>query len=213
MSGSPTSAVSRPTVLVVDDDLQILNMVDVLLRSEFSVHVAASAQAAEAVLERTSVQVVVCDEEMPGESGVAFLIRTRALYPRLKRILLTGHTEPELLLEAINKAGVSSYLVKPVNVLELRSAVRLAVSDYDEASRLRRVELDSAQQQAGLQNASGDNRRRLSFVGRLLLLGIAGVAGMLLTALLLGTIVLVLLYFLKSVFGIDLLPGFHFWPF
>jgi two-component system, NtrC family, response regulator HupR/HoxA len=197
----------------VDDDVRILTIVETHLRGECDVHIAENAKAAEAVLERVPVQVIVCDEEMPGEKGLAFLIRTRRLYPRLQRILLTGHSEPGLLLDAINKAGVSSYLVKPVGLGELRNAVRLALADYAEACRLRDVEMENAQLHANLANESGLARQRLTFVGRLLLLGSAGVAGMMLTALLLGVIVLVLLYFLKSSFGFDLLPDFHFWRF
>ncbi len=120
---------SLPGVLVVDDEPRSLETLRRTLEDEFQVLTAANAAQAEVVLEREWVQVVLCDQRMPGESGVDFLARVRERWPEVIRIIISGYTDAGDLVQAINQSGVYQYISKPWHpdklLLKLRNAVEL----------------------------------------------------------------------------------------
>ena len=120
---------SPPTVLVVDDEPRSLETLRRTLEEEYEVLTAPSAHEAEEILEREWVQVVICDQRMPGETGVDFLSRVRDRWPETVRIIISGYTDAGDLVEAINKAGIYQYISKPWHpdklLLKLRNAVEL----------------------------------------------------------------------------------------
>ncbi len=120
-----------PGVLLVDDEVNILKSLARLLRRE-SVRVFTAANAAEArtVLERESIQVVVSDQRIPGMSGVALLSEIRERWPQVIRILLTGYTEMDVAIEAINRCEVFRLLTKPWEDEELLATIRQALDTH-----------------------------------------------------------------------------------
>ncbi len=122
-------AASLPTVLVVDDEPRSLETLRRTLEDEFEVLAADSAESAWRLLEEEWVQVVLCDQRMPGERGVDFLGRVRERWPDVIRMILSGYTDAGDLVEAINEAGVYQYISKPWHptelLLKLRNAVEL----------------------------------------------------------------------------------------
>lgn len=118
-----------PTVLVVDDEPRSLETLRRTLEEEFDVLTAENAEQAWGLLEQEWVQVVLCDQRMPGESGVDFLGRVRERWPEVIRIIISGYTDAGDLVEAINRAGVYQYISKPWHpdklLLKLRNAVAL----------------------------------------------------------------------------------------
>ncbi|MGD8956228.1 MAG: sigma-54 dependent transcriptional regulator [Chromatiaceae bacterium] len=118
-----------PTVLVIDDEPRSLETLRRTLEEEFEVLTAESAAEAERLLETEWVQAVLCDQRMPGESGVEFLSRVRERWPEVVRFIISGFTDAGDLVEAINKAGIYQYISKPWHpdklLLELRNAVEL----------------------------------------------------------------------------------------
>jgi len=132
--------VSKPAVLLVDDEPMILESLGLLLGDEFEVFTATSAAAARVTLAQHPVDVVVSDQRMPGESGVSFLAWLRAAYPDTVRILLTGYADSTAMLGAINDAAVWHFANKPWNNTELRNLLRRATE-----SRRRELELAASQ--------------------------------------------------------------------
>jgi len=127
-------ATSRlPGVLVVDDELRSLEALQRTLEEDFAVFVAGGAAEAREVMEREAadggVQIVLCDQRMPGASGVDFLKEVRAQWPDAVRIMLSGYTDAEDIITAINEAGIYQYLLKPWQpeqlLLTLKSAARV----------------------------------------------------------------------------------------
>ena len=118
-----------PTVLVVDDEPRSLETLRRTLEEEFEVLTAESAVEAERLLETEWVQAVLCDQRMPGESGVEFLSRVRERWPEVVRFIISGFTDAGDLVEAINKAGIYQYISKPWHpdklLLKLRNAIEL----------------------------------------------------------------------------------------
>src|SRR5947209_5390158 len=89
-------------VLVVDDEPDILASFRLSYGGEFAVHCAASGADGLDVLREKEIAVVVADQRMPGMAGTEFLERTMEVKPDLVRIILTGYTDIDVLVEAIN---------------------------------------------------------------------------------------------------------------
>lgn len=127
MSTGERGAAPRPTVLLVDDEAEIIKVLSLGLERDFDVEAARSANEAEVMLGTRPYDVVVCDHMMPGEEGLNFLIRVRRQFPKVQRILLTGYVNPELLSRSTELAGLASCLMKPIKVSDLIAAIRLAL--------------------------------------------------------------------------------------
>lgn len=115
------------TLLLVDDEPNILNALSRLLRREgYSTLTARSPQEAFEVLAKHPVQVVISDQRMPDMSGTEFLSRVRQLYPATVRLVLTGYTDLESVTDAINRGAIYKFLTKPWDDDQLREQIREA---------------------------------------------------------------------------------------
>ncbi len=119
------------TLLIVDDEKNILNALSRLLRREgYTILTASSPSEAFEHLARQPVQVILSDQRMPDMSGTEFFARVRQLYPRTIRIVLTGYTDLDSVTAAINRGAIYKFLTKPWDddLLrdQLREAFRLA---------------------------------------------------------------------------------------
>lgn len=112
------------TVLVVDDEVRSIEAIQRVLSDEFEVIGARNAREAEEVLEGEMVQVILCDQRMPGESGVDFLKRVRELWPDTIRIIISGYTDSSDIIEGVNNAGIYQYITKPWSPDKLIDCVR-----------------------------------------------------------------------------------------
>ena len=100
-------------VLIVDDEIRSLESLQRVLSEEFDVLCAQNAQEAEAMLAGDLVQVILCDQRMPGESGVDFLRRVRDRWPDPVRMIISGFSESEDIIAGVNEAGIYQYITKP----------------------------------------------------------------------------------------------------
>lgn len=117
---------SLPAVLVVDDEIRSQESLRRTLEEEFEVFTASGADEARAVLEQESIHVILCDQRMPGQSGVGFLKEVREQWPDAVRIIISGYTETEDIIAGINDAGIYQYLTKPWRPEALLLTVRAA---------------------------------------------------------------------------------------
>lgn len=137
-----TGGDALPTLLVVDDEPQILNALRRLLAEEgYRILLAGDANEGLELLARERVQVVVSDQRMPRMSGTEFLSRVKVMYPDTVRIILSGHTDLETVTQAVNEGAVYRVLAKPWDTEALRGHIRNAFREQAERSRLRRVSL------------------------------------------------------------------------
>ncbi len=116
---APPAAADRLRVLLIDDEAQLLAAMQAALAQEFVVETAATAAEAEKLLDSRSYAVMVCDHLLPGEAGLDFLVRMRERHPGVRRILLTGYINAELLSRSVAVAELSACLIKPVPAAEL----------------------------------------------------------------------------------------------
>jgi diguanylate cyclase (GGDEF)-like protein len=125
-AGDPMTGRPRSLLIVDDDALLVAQLAMQLEPDGYRILTALSAEDAFDVLAGNHVDVVLCDQMMPGMSGVEFLERMRGLYPETVRMMLSVSAEPEAILNAINRGAVSCYLVKPCEAGALRDGVRNA---------------------------------------------------------------------------------------
>ena len=125
---------ARATLLLVDDDRVLLDLLRQTFEPHYGVLVAASGDAALRILDEHPVDLLITDQRMPGMTGLEMLAIARKRHPDMVAILLTAYTDPQNLIEAINDGQVYRYVVKPWDTGELMMTVRNAV----ETSKLRR---------------------------------------------------------------------------
>ena len=116
----------RATILLVDDEPHSLTSMRMALEDEFDIRTAGDAEAALAVLEEDWVQVIFCDQRMPGRTGVEFLTEVRERWPEAVRIVITGYTDANAMVAAINEAGIYQFITKPWHPDQLLMAARNA---------------------------------------------------------------------------------------
>ena len=119
------------TILVVDDDVDTLSALHRLFRRDnYRVLTASSPSEAFELLALYRVQVVMCDQRMPVMSGTEFLSKVKEMYPDTMRIILSGYTGVNIVLDSINRGAIYKFYTKPWNDAELRDNVRLAFRQY-----------------------------------------------------------------------------------
>ena len=117
----------KQTLLIVDDEPNILNALSRLLRREgFQILTATSPLDAFEHLAKQPVHVILSDQRMPEMSGTEFFSRVRQLYPNTIRIVLTGYTDLDSVTGAINRGAIYKFLTKPWDDDQLREEVRQA---------------------------------------------------------------------------------------
>jgi putative nucleotidyltransferase with HDIG domain len=109
------------SILIIDDEPSILELFGMILTSDmFDVHTAASAKEGLDILkEKNDFSLIISDQMMPGMTGVQFFTVAKDICPQATRILLTGYTDTEAIIDAINSGGIHLYLTKPFRKDEL----------------------------------------------------------------------------------------------
>lgn len=140
----------KPKMLVVDDEPDNLDLLYRTFRRDFDVLRADSGLNALSVLATEGeVAVIISDQRMPEMKGTEFLSKTLPQFPDTVRIILTGFTDVEDLVEAINSGQVYKYITKPWDPNELKTVVQRATETY-ELLKQRTEELQRAQAQTQL---------------------------------------------------------------
>ncbi|AFL86200.1 response regulator with CheY-like receiver, AAA-type ATPase, and DNA-binding domains [Belliella baltica DSM 15883] len=117
-------------ILYVDDEENNLQAFKASFRRDYKVFIAISAQEAREFLKTQEVDIIITDQRMPEETGVDFLASIIPLYPDPIRILLTGYTDIQAVIDAINKGQVYHYLTKPWEEDYLRTVIKNAFEIY-----------------------------------------------------------------------------------
>ncbi|PSB39727.1 fused response regulator/phosphatase [filamentous cyanobacterium Phorm 46] len=143
---------SKLKLMVVDDEPDNLDLLYRTFRRDFQVYKADSALSALEVLdEQGEMAVIISDQRMPEMNGTEFLGKTVERFPDTIRILLTGYTDVEDLVEAINSGQVFKYITKPWNPEDLKLVINQASETY-KYYRQRNVELRRALRRESLFN-------------------------------------------------------------
>jgi DNA-binding NtrC family response regulator len=117
-------------ILIVDDEAANLRALERLFREDYEVLTAEKGADAVELLREHDVAVLLTDQRMPEMTGTELLMNTISLRPRMVRIILTGYTDVDALVAAINGAQVYKYINKPWNNEDLKSTVARALEHY-----------------------------------------------------------------------------------
>jgi adenylate cyclase len=143
----------KPKILVVDDEPDNLDLLYRTFYREYKVLRATSGPAAlELLAKEGDISVIISDQRMPMMSGTEFLSLTATKYPDIIRIILTGYTDVEDLVEAINAGKVFKYVTKPWEAEELKAVVRQALDTHN-VLKARTYELTRTLRQESLLNS------------------------------------------------------------
>jgi DNA-binding NtrC family response regulator len=118
-------------VMIVDDEPANLRALERLFRGRYDVLTATSGAAALKLLHEEDVALLIADQRMPEMTGIELLKQTVTVRPRMVRIILTGYTDVDALVEAINCGQVYRYVTKPWSNEELQLTLKRALEHYD----------------------------------------------------------------------------------
>lgn len=124
-----------PSILIVDDEVEVLKALQRVLRDDYDVHLYENPTEALAFYKETPTQIVISDMKMPTMSGAEFLKRIYEINPRTKRVVLTGYADTEMAVKAINEGHTSIYLNKPWNNDELKIKLADLISELKDENK------------------------------------------------------------------------------
>ncbi|NMM27164.1 MAG: sigma-54-dependent Fis family transcriptional regulator [Glaciimonas sp.] len=154
-------ATSLSTILVVDDETGSQDAIRRTLEEDFNVLTASSADEARVLMERHELAVILCDQRMPGTTGVQFLKEVRECWPDVVRIIISGYTDAEDIIAGINDAGIYQYVLKPWMPDHLLDSVRGAVEARSLQLDMHRLDIELRTSTSVLRVRTAEKQTRL----------------------------------------------------
>jgi response regulator RpfG family c-di-GMP phosphodiesterase len=127
------------SILYVDDEENNLISFKATFRLKYNVFIAISGADAIDILEKNLIHVIITDQRMPNMTGVEFLEKVIEKFTDPIRILLTGYTDMNAVVDAINKGKIFHYLTKPWNEEELDKTIARAYDIFLEREKIKQM--------------------------------------------------------------------------
>jgi len=125
-----TNKSSLPPILYVDDEKDNLTVFNSSFRRFYDIHTALSGSEGIEIMRKEKIWLIITDQRMPGMSGTEFLERTLTDYPDCIRIILTGFSDMNAVIQAINKSMVYKYITKPWELEEMKNTIDNGIEMY-----------------------------------------------------------------------------------
>jgi DNA-binding NtrC family response regulator len=122
---------TRRNILYLDDEKNNLNTFKAGFREYYNVFTAGSVDEAREILKKTEVPVVISDQRMPDMQGTKFLEQVMNEFPDTVRMILTGYSDMDVLMDAIHRKVIYNYFFKPFAEQELKIVIDNAIEVYD----------------------------------------------------------------------------------
>lgn len=123
------------TILVVDDEDANLRMLSRIFKEEYNVLTASNGRDALDLLANDPnpkrINLIISDQKMPVMSGVEFLEKSQEIVPKAIRMILTGYSDVDVIINSINKGHVYKYIQKPFEINDIRITVQRALEIFD----------------------------------------------------------------------------------
>ena len=121
----------KDDILCVDDEPRVIQGLTDLLDAKFTVHTAQSgAEGLQLLRKNSAIVVVLSDMRMPEMDGAAFLEQVRTVAPTATRMLLTGYSDMEAAIAAVNRGQIFRFLTKPCAPEDMFLAIDAAVEQH-----------------------------------------------------------------------------------
>jgi CheY-like chemotaxis protein len=128
----------KPIIMFVDDEPHNLTVFEAAMTSDWTILTYDSPLKALDDLTKVNPWIVVSDQRMPGMAGVNLLEIIRRIHPNAKRVLVTGYSEEDLVVDSVRKAQVHDYIRKPWDVDDLDHRMKKMVEAYQLEDELRK---------------------------------------------------------------------------
>jgi two-component system, sensor histidine kinase and response regulator len=123
---SDRTKVMKPNILIIDDESYNLDALERIFRKKYHIFRAENGNDALNIIRSQSLDVIVSDQRMPGKTGVEILRESIEFQPDASRILLTGFTDLDSVVQSINEARIQLYLTKPWDNTQLELSIEKA---------------------------------------------------------------------------------------
>lgn len=153
-------------ILYLDDERDNLIVFNSAFRREYEVHLASSGEEGLDILKKHEIQVVITDQRMPEMTGIQFLEKIIPDYPHCMRIILTGFSDIEAIIQAINMGRVYRYITKPWNKEELKMNIDKAIETYQLRSQNRKLLEDLKEANQTLEQKVQERTRKIESQNR-----------------------------------------------
>lgn len=119
---------NKAVILYLDDEQENLNSFKAAFRRDFKIYTAINAEEAEKILDKevSTISIILSDQRMPKVTGIEFFEKIKEKYPEMIRILVTGYSDINVVIDAINKSQVYKYIQKPWDVDYMRKLIEQA---------------------------------------------------------------------------------------
>jgi signal transduction histidine kinase len=133
-------------VLYIDDERHNLYAFRAAFRTDYDIYLAEGGEEARQILAEKTIPIIIADQRMPKETGIEFFESIKESQPYAMRILLTGYTDIQAVISAVNLGNIYRYLQKPWREEEIRQAIESAYEIYDSRIQLisKNTELEKA---------------------------------------------------------------------
>jgi LytS/YehU family sensor histidine kinase len=144
-------------ILYIDDEPDNLMAFSAVFRRHYTVFSAQSAEEATALLQRQQIDLIISDQRMPRMTGVEFFEKISTDFPDVIRMILTGYSDVQAIVDAINKGKVYYYITKPWEMQELKVILDNALEAY--ALKIQNKQLETEKNKLLLQTAWQEKER------------------------------------------------------
>ncbi len=121
---------TKINVLYVDDEVGNLSAFKAAYRRDFNVFIAESAGEGKKILAENDIEIILTDQRMPEMTGVEFLQSIIEAHPNPIRILVTGYSDIDAVIDAVNKGQIYKYISKPWDNESLKMTIKQAFEVY-----------------------------------------------------------------------------------
>jgi two-component system cell cycle response regulator len=135
LSSSAQEKSNETLIMLVDDEKENLNVLALLLESNYEILKALSANEALSIIDKLAkpeeIKMIICDHRMPGLTGVEFFEKIVTIIPDTIRIILTGFSDTQAIIDSINKAKLYKFMTKPFDPNDLKITVQRGIEAFD----------------------------------------------------------------------------------
>jgi len=121
----------KDCILYIDDEEENLESFSIALWMDYDISTAPDTKSARKILKEKPIKIVITDQRMPNETGLEFVHSIVGEYPDLIYMVLTGYTDIEVVIDAINRGNIYRFMTKPWDLQEMKQSIENAIETYN----------------------------------------------------------------------------------
>lgn len=121
----------KESILYIDDEQENLDSFQIAFWMFYDISIASNTITAREILRQKSIKVVITDQRMPDENGLEFIKNIVPQYPDIIYMVLTGHSDIEVVMDALNNGSIYRFMMKPWDMQEIRQSIDNAIENYN----------------------------------------------------------------------------------